>query len=332
MKSLGNLALSKIKWTIVYILKSMGVCFILYVDDILLASSNKNLLYETKGFLSSNFDMKDLGGASYVLGIEIHRDRTKGVLGLSQKAYIEKVLKRYNMHECSTTPVPFMKGGKLGTFQSLRNQLEINEMELVSYASAVGSIMYVQVCTHPDLAFVTGLLGRFQSNLGIMHWKAAKKTLHYLQGTKHYMLTYKRTDNLKVIDYLDSDFTGCADSQKSTSGYVFTLANRAISCKNSKQKITTSLTMYAEFITCYEALGHAMWLKNLIPGLIVIDSISKPLTIYYDNNATIFFSHNNKSSGASKHIDLRYLIVRKSVQDHTINLEHIGTKKCSWIH
>jgi hypothetical protein len=56
---------------------SMFIILVLYVDDILLASSDKNLLHETKGFLSSNFDMKDLGDASYVLGIEIHRDRTK---------------------------------------------------------------------------------------------------------------------------------------------------------------------------------------------------------------------------------------------------------------
>jgi len=67
------------------------IFLILYVDDILLASSDVGLLQETKKFLSSKFDMKDLGEASYVLGIEIHRDRTKGVLGLSQKAYIEKV-------------------------------------------------------------------------------------------------------------------------------------------------------------------------------------------------------------------------------------------------
>jgi hypothetical protein len=102
------------------------------------------------------------------------------VLGLSQKVYIDKVLKRYNMNECSTTLVLFMKDDKLGIFQSSRNQLEINEMKLILYASAVGSIMYVQVCTRPDLTFVTGLLERFQSNPGIKHWKAAKKTLCYL--------------------------------------------------------------------------------------------------------------------------------------------------------
>jgi hypothetical protein len=70
-----------------------------------------------------------------------------------------------------------------------------------------------------------------------------------------------------------------------------------------------------------------MWLKKFIPGLRVIDGISKPLTIYCDNKITIFFSHNNKLSGASKHIDLRYIVVRERVQDCIINLEHIGTKE-----
>ena len=74
------------------------------MDDILLASSDVSLLQETKKFLSSKFDMKDLGEASYVLGIEIHQDRRKGVLGRSQKAYIEKVLKKFSMHKCSPSP------------------------------------------------------------------------------------------------------------------------------------------------------------------------------------------------------------------------------------
>jgi len=103
---------------------SSFIILVLYVDDILLASSDKNLFYETKGFLSSNFDMKDLGDASYVLGIEIHRDRSKGALGLSRKAYIEKVLKRYNMHKCSSTTALVAKGDKFRQFQSPRNQLD----------------------------------------------------------------------------------------------------------------------------------------------------------------------------------------------------------------
>jgi hypothetical protein len=153
---------------------------VLYVDDVLLASSDKNMLYEIKSFLSSNFDMKNLGDASYVLGNEIHRDRTKGVLGLSQKSYIDKVLKRHNMHKCSATPAPVVKGDKLETFQCPKNKYEFDQIKSIPYASAVGSLMYAQVCTRSDIPFITGLLGRFQTNPGLKHWEAIKKALCYL--------------------------------------------------------------------------------------------------------------------------------------------------------
>jgi hypothetical protein len=84
------------------------VILVLYIDDILLASNDKNMLHETKNFLSSHFDMKDLGEASYVLGIEIQQNRAQRVLGLSQKPYIEKMLIRYN----SISPTPIQKGDK----------------------------------------------------------------------------------------------------------------------------------------------------------------------------------------------------------------------------
>ena len=302
------------------------IILVLYVDDILLASSDKSMLHETKDFLSSHFDMKDLGDASYVLGIEIYQDRSRGVLGLCQKSYIEKVLKKYNMPKCASTPAPIVKGDKFGLFQSPRNQVEIDQMKDKPYASADGSLMYAQVCTRPDLAFVTGMLGRFQSNPGPDHWKAVKKVLRYLQGTKEYMLTCKRSDNLEVIGYSDADFAGCVDTKKSTSGYIFTLAGGAISWKSSKQTLTASSTMQAEFVACYEATGQAVWLKNFIPDLRVVDSISKPLKLYCDNKAAVFYASNNKSSGAAKHIDIKYHVVKDRVQDQTIKIEHISTK------
>jgi hypothetical protein len=150
------------------------------VDDILLASSNINLLLETKRFLSSNFDVKNLGEVSFVLGIEIHRDRKNGVLELSQKAYLEKVLKKFSMHACNPTPAPIVKYDKYESFQSRMNQYEIDQIKSIPYASAVGSLMYAQVCTRPDLAFMTGMLHRYQKNSGVNHWNGIKKVLRYI--------------------------------------------------------------------------------------------------------------------------------------------------------
>ena len=103
--------------------------------------------------MSSNFNIKDLGEASFVLGIEIHRDRRKGVVGLSQKAYLKNVIKKYSIHVCKPSSAPVVMGDSFGEFQCPRNQYEIDRMKAVTYTSAVESLQYAQVCTCPDLAF-----------------------------------------------------------------------------------------------------------------------------------------------------------------------------------
>ena len=190
------------------------IILVLYVDDILLASNCVKILNETKQVLNNHFDMKDLGDAFFVLGIQIHHDRSKGILGLSQRGYIEKILKRFNMYSCSSCATPIQKGDKLSKSQCPQDEKEIAEMEKVPYASAVGSLMYAQVCTRPDIAFAVNALGRYLSNPGLNHWKAVKKVMRYLQGTKDYMLTYKKSDQLEVAGYSDSDFAGSLDDRK----------------------------------------------------------------------------------------------------------------------
>jgi len=184
---------------------SKYIFLVLYVDDILLASSDIGLLHETKKFLAKNFEMKDLGEASFVLGIQIHRDRSRGILGLSQKSYLEKVLKRYGMQDCKPGDTPVAKGDKFSLNQCPKNDFEKREIQKIPYASVVGSLMYAQVCTRPDIAYITGILGRYLSNPGIDHWKAAKRVLRYLQRTKDYMLTYRSLAKLEIIGYSDSD-------------------------------------------------------------------------------------------------------------------------------
>lgn len=91
---------------------SKFIFLVLYADDILLASSDIGLLHETKRFLSKNFEMKDLGDASFVIGIQIHCDRSRGIIGLSQKTCIDKVLSRFGMQNCAPCDAPIAKGDK----------------------------------------------------------------------------------------------------------------------------------------------------------------------------------------------------------------------------
>ncbi|GKB64921.1 hypothetical protein Tco_0921107, partial [Tanacetum coccineum] len=102
---------------------------------------------------------------------------------------------------------------------------------------------------------------------GKEHCTAAKKVLRYIQGTKNSMLSYRKTDNLEVIGYSDSDFAKCKDSSRSTSGYIFMLSGGPISWRSREQELTTTSTMMAEYVACYHAASHAILLRNLVSGL-----------------------------------------------------------------
>ena len=190
---------------------SKFIFLVLYVDDILLTSSDVNLLNDTKRLLSANFDMKDLGETSFVLGIDIYRDRSRNLLGLSQRPYIYHVLKRFNMQMCKAGDVPIVKGDKLNNEQCPKNDLEKDAMKAIYYANVVGSLMYAQVCMISDIPFIVNVLGRYLPKPRHDDWVAAKKVMRYLQRTKDFMLVYWRVDNLKVVGYLDSDFGGYFD-------------------------------------------------------------------------------------------------------------------------
>ena len=94
------------------------------MDDILLAANDKEMLREVKQFLYENFDMKDIGKASYIISIKIHRDRHRGIIGLSQEAYINKVLERFRMKDYSPSVASIVKGDKFNLNQCPKNDFE----------------------------------------------------------------------------------------------------------------------------------------------------------------------------------------------------------------
>ncbi|RVW61719.1 Retrovirus-related Pol polyprotein from transposon TNT 1-94 [Vitis vinifera] len=204
--------------------------------------------------------------------------------------------------------------------------LELHQMD-VKTAFLNGDIdeTIYMVCTRPDIAYIVGMLSRYLSNPGMDHWRAAKRVMRYLQRTKEYMLTYRRLDQLEIIGYSDSDFAGCQDSRRSTSGYIYLLAGGVISWRFAKQTLITSSTMEAEFVACYEASNQGIWLRNFVTGLRVLDGIEIPLKIFCDNKSAVLYSNNNRSSTKSKYIDIKFLVVKEKVRSGQISIEHIGT-------
>ena len=139
------------------------------------------------------------------------------------------------------------------------------------------------------------------------------------------MLNYRCTNTLEVVDFSDSDYAGCADDKKSTSGYLFMMAKEAVSWKCVKQTLTASSTMEVEYVSCYEATCHAIWLQNFISALGVILSIFRPLKLFCDNSTSVSFFRNIRSTSRSKHIDVKFYFDKKKVIESLISVEHMPT-------
>ena len=132
------------------------------MDDILLIGNDVSVLQSVKIWLSKNFSMKDLGEVTYILGIKIYRDRTRRLLGLSQSTYMDKMLKRFSMEQSKRGYIPMVSGITLSKSLCPQTQDERTRMNMIPYASAIGSITYAMLCTRPDVSYALSVTRRYQ--------------------------------------------------------------------------------------------------------------------------------------------------------------------------
>ncbi|XP_070053673.1 uncharacterized protein [Nicotiana tomentosiformis] len=157
------------------------VYLLLYVDNMLIVAKDLEENHNLKSELKSEFEMKDLGAAKKILGMEIKRDRKANMLFLTEKKYLEKVLERFVMKDVKSVSTPLAAHFKLSAAQSPQSKEEERHMAQVPYSSAVGSIMYAMVCTRPDISQAVSVVSQYMACPGKAHWHAVKWILRYLR-------------------------------------------------------------------------------------------------------------------------------------------------------
>ena len=195
-------------------------------------------------------------------------------------------------------------------------------MVRISYSNAVGSLMYVMMCTRPDICYAVGMLSRYQSNPGQPHWKAVKWIMRYLNGTIDYSLYYQGKD-LYLEGYTNTDWGGDLDERKCTSEYVFLLGNRVISWSNKKQTCVTLSTIEAKFVALSIAIQEIVWLKRFLNHLSVVNDLPNSVIVNCDSQVAIAFIRDPKYHLKTKHIDTRYNFVRDIITQKDMCLESL---------
>ncbi|KAJ0804413.1 putative RNA-directed DNA polymerase [Helianthus annuus] len=298
------------------------IILLLYVDDMLIIGKNAERIVQLKKELSKSFSMKDLGPAKQILGIRITRDRASKKLHMSQEQYIEKVLSRFNMAKAKAVSSPLTPNFKLTDKDCPSSKEEIEDMDKVPYASAVGSLMYAMVCTRPDIAHAVGVVSRFLSNPGKKHWEAVKWIFRYLRGSSKLGITFGNEEPM-LVGYTDSDLAGNKDNMKSTSGYLMTFAGGAVSWQSRLQKYVALSTTEAEYVAATEACKELLWLKRFTQEL---GFMQRRYVVLCDNQSAIHLAKNSMFHKRTKHIDVKYHWNRDALEDKLFELDKVHTE------
>jgi hypothetical protein len=269
--------------------------------------------------------MKDLEEAVYILGINIYRDISKRLIGLSQDAYIDKILNRLNMQDSKKCFLPMTHGITLSKNQYPSTPDEQERMRGIPYASAIGSIMYTVLCTYPHVSYALSVMSRYQSNYDEAHWTIIKNILKYFRRTKEVFFVFRSEEELLVTGYTDASFQIDMDDSKSQSSFMFCLNGGVVSWKSSKLDTVTDSMMEAEYIATWEPIKEVVFVRNFIYELGVVPSVFNHMDLYCDSSGAIAQTKESRSNKKSKHVLRHYHLIRKIINRGDVKVCKVHT-------
>jgi hypothetical protein len=237
-------------------------------------------------------------------------------LTLSQKAYVDTIVKRFYMGDAKSAQTPMEPTLTLSVDQGPATVQEIQAMRDVPYQRAIGSLMYTATSTRPDIAFPVATLSQFMRNPGRPHWEATKRALRYLKGTGDFKLTLGSTDG-DLEAFVDADWAS-QPHRHSMSGYIVLLNGGPVAWSARKQPLIALSMAEAEYIALTSVIRELLYLRLLLREL--YDPIPNPIPVFCDNQAAIALASNGKFQSCTKHIDLRYHFIRSHVKNSTFKL------------
>jgi hypothetical protein len=289
-----------------------------WVDDLMLFASSAELNARTKAHLRAEWEMTDMGEPTKIVGIEI--TRSKDAISISQKCYIENILKQQGMQDANPVGMPMDPNKKLEPNPDGGDGNRSN-----SFAKLLGELQFLANATRPGIAYAVNRLASYTANPSLQHSTALKWILRYLAGTRDYGITYRKpTEDSPISPNAFYGFADAAyantDDYKSTSGYVFLASGGAVSWRSKKQTTIALSSTEAEYVALSEAGREASWLRSLHDEL--RDKQNKPTLIKGDNDGSIAMARNPQFHKRSKHIATRWHWVRDLVEDGALTIKH----------
>jgi len=313
---------------------------LVFVDDLLMVCTCKDLMADIKVTLMSHFDMTDLGPATKYLGWHIQRDHASNTIWLSLEKKIREGVITFGLQNATSTATPLPTDYKswlpheIDITNTERQPLpgssdkfspRLSESDHGLFRQQVGFIQYIAQALRPDVAYAANQLAAVQHVPRERHQKAAVHCLRYLKGTATLGLCYTFNKPQELRCYTDSDFAGCPGTRKSITGWVLTYAGSPISWKSKKQGCITTSTCEAEYVALTSGTKECLWMRDMLREFGCHPESATP--VHCDNEAAVRISRDTVCHSRTKHVSLSFWFVREQQEAGEILVQSISTKE-----
>jgi hypothetical protein len=291
---------------------SSSAYLLIYVDDIILTASSPTLLHHIMDRLHSEFAMTDLGTLLYFLDISVMR--TSDDIHLSQRQYAADLLQRAGMAECHSASTPVDTRAKL----SASDGAPVADPS--EYQSLAGALQYLTI-THPDLAYGVHQACLYMHDPREPHFSLIKRLLRYVKGTLDFGLHLSASSASSLTAYSNTDWAGCPDTRRSTSGFCVYLGDNLVSWSSKRQTTVSRSNVEAEYRDVAHAVAECCWIRQLLQEL--HQPITTATVVYCDNVSAIYMTANPVHHHRTKHIELDIHFIREKVALGQVRVLHI---------
>ena len=247
-------------------------------------------------------------------------DRDTRWITISQQKHIEETLEKFGKSDIRPISTPTLTNEHLIKISS-------PEIDVKSYQSAIGMLMYLMLGTCPDLAYTVVALRRHSASPGEEHQHALDHAFQYLKATSNSHLVFQRgtPGGTTLHGFVNANWASDVNNRKSTLGFVLMLGGAAVSWSLKKQTSVALSSIEAEYIAATHAIKEVIWLRRLLTDLGL--DIDSPTTLHVDNQFTIAIVHNPEFHDRTKHIEVCHHFLRQKVKGKEIHLEYTPTKE-----
>lgn len=296
------------------VFKSETLILAIYVDDGLLIGHDKFKLNDFLEKLKEEFKTIITKNPTTFLGIDIKRDKTG--ITLSQTEKVKQIIENFNMQDCNPTKIPLHNADV--------KRSDTAQSETYPYREAIGSLLYLNNKTRPDLSFSVNFISRYMEKPTRSDINNVKHILKYLKGNRDFGIKFNNNNNKfnEIIAYSDADYAGDIDTRKSTTGYMIFYNGGIINWTSRKQPIVALSTTEAEFIAAADCCQNLIYIKNFLEEL---KNEKVNLVLRVDNKSAMELAKNGVVNKRSKHIDVRYHFIHEKIANKTIVIEYCNT-------